>query len=130
MFLVVEFDFTRTTPKGKPTIWIPLLDRCKSAGITVLDMNAALVAHLALQRPLWMTVYSGNKSLQGWFPCRGEPEEELQRWFIAEARRIGACPSTWGKSQFVRIPDGTRPAPDGQGQPTRQSIEFFDPEAL
>ena len=130
IFLVVEFDFTRFTPKGKPTIWIPLLDRCESAaGITVLDMNAALVAHLALQRPIWMTVFSGSKSLQGWFPCRGEAEEELHDWFIGSARRLGACNSTWCKSQFVRMPDGTRPAKGG-GQPTRQTIEFFDPEAL
>jgi hypothetical protein len=46
-FLVIEFDFARFTPKGKPTVWAPLLERCERAGITVLDMNAALIAHLS-----------------------------------------------------------------------------------
>ena len=43
-FLVIEFDFSRLTPSGKPTIWVPLLDRCEAAGITVPDLNAALIA--------------------------------------------------------------------------------------
>ena len=124
-FLVIEFDFSRLTPSGKPTIWVPLLDRCEAAGITVLDLNAALITRLAKERPLWMTVFSGNRSLQAWFPCRGEPEEELHHWFNTSAERLGACHSTWCKSQFVRMPDGTR-APNG----ARQLIEFFNPEAL
>jgi hypothetical protein len=36
-----------------------------SAWITALDIQAALLAHLALERPLWLTVFSGGKSLQG-----------------------------------------------------------------
>jgi hypothetical protein len=129
MFLVVEFDFTRLTSNGKPTSWGPLLDRCEAAGITVLDLNAALISHLSHQRRLWMIVFSGNKSLQAWFPCRGEPEASLRRWFNDHARPLGACPSTWGKSQFVRMPDGTR-AMNSEGRQPRQTIEFFDPEAL
>jgi hypothetical protein len=125
LFLIVEFDFAHLTPRGEPTIWVPLLDRCEAAGITVLDLNAALIAHLGKERPLWMTVYSGGKSLQAWFPCRGEPEEELQRWFNDKARTIGACHSTWCKSQFVRMPDGTRAQNNA-----RQLIEFFNPEVL
>jgi hypothetical protein len=129
MFLVTEFDFTKTTPKGKPTIWGPLLDRCEGAGIGVLDIQAALLTYLARIRPLWMTVFSGGKSLQGWFPCRNEPEEELHRWFIQEAGRLGACSSTWCKSQFARLPDGTR-APNRKGQTVRQTIEYYNPQAL
>ena len=72
-----------------------------------------------------MTVFSGNRSLQAWFPCQGEPEEELHHWFSASAERLGACHSTWCKSQFVGMPDGTR-APNG----ARQLIEFFNPEVL
>jgi hypothetical protein len=124
-FMVIEFDFSRLSPSNKPTIWVPLLDRCDAAGITVLDLNAALIARLAKDRPLWMTVFSGNRSLQAWFPCRGEPEEELHRWFSTSAERLGACHSTWCRSQFVRMPDGTRP-PSG----ARQLVEFFDPQAL
>jgi hypothetical protein len=129
MFLVTEFDFTKTTPKGKPTIWGPLLHRCQQAGITVLDLNAALLAHLAKERSLWMTVFSGSKSLQGWFPCRAVGEEQLHRWFVGSARRLGACPSTWCKSQFVRMPDGSR-APNREGKTVRQSIEYYDPKVL
>jgi hypothetical protein len=106
-----------------------LLDRCQAAGITVLDMNAALIAHLALERPVWMTVFSGGKSLQLWTPCRGEPEESLHDWFVNSARRLGACNSTWGKSQFVRMPDGTRAA-NREGQQVRQAIEFYNPKII
>jgi hypothetical protein len=63
-FLVLEFDFSKTTPKGKPTAWGPLLERCEAEGITALDIQAALLAYLASERPLWMTVFSGGKSLQ------------------------------------------------------------------
>ena len=127
--LVAEFDFARLTPKGKPSIWAPLLDRCEAAGITILDLNAAVIAHLALERPVWMTVYSGGKSLQMWTPCRGEPEEGPHDWFAKTARRLGACQSTWCKSQFVRMPDGTR-AVNSEGKQVRQSIEFYNSAIL
>jgi hypothetical protein len=129
MFLVTEFDFTKTTPKGKPTIWKPLLGRCEASSISVLDIQAALLAHLARSRPLWMVVFSGAKSLQGWFPCRDEVEDQLKNWFVTEARRLGACSSTWCRSQFVRMPDGTR-APNRAGQSVRQTIEFYNPSVL
>jgi len=129
MFLVTEFDFTKTTPKGKPTIWGPLLDRCQQAGITAWDIQAALLTHLGSQRPLWMTVFSGGKSLQGWFPCRGESEQDVEHWFVQRARRLGACHSTLSKSQFVRMPDGTR-APNREGKSVRQSIEYYNPKVL
>jgi hypothetical protein len=129
LFVVAEFDFTKTNAKGKPTIWAPLLERCEQAGITVLDLNAALLAHLSVQRPLWMTVFSGSKSLQGWFPCRGEPEGEVEQWFRRAARRLGACHSTLCKSQFVRMPDGSR-APNREGKSVRQSIEYYNPGVL
>jgi hypothetical protein len=129
MFLVCEFDFAKLTPRGKPTVCAPLLDRCEQAGITALDIQAALLTHLALERPLWMTVFSGSKSLQGWFPCRGEDEEKLHAWFNWRARRLGACSSTWCKSQFVRMPDGTR-APNRDGKSVRQSIQFYNPTVL
>jgi hypothetical protein len=129
MFLVLEFDFTKLTPGGKPTIWVPLLERCEQAEITPLDIQAALLSYLATQRPLWMTVFSGSKSLQGWFPVRGQDERSLHAWFNTSARRLGACSSTWCVSQFVRMPDGTR-APNHEGQKVRQSIEFYNPSVL
>ena len=74
--------------------------------------------------PVWMTVFSGNKSLQAWIPCRGEPEESLHNWFATTACGCGACRSTWCKSQFVRMPDGTRSGG------VRQAIEFYNPAIL
>jgi hypothetical protein len=128
-FLVLEFDFSKATPKGKPTVWGPLLEQCEAEGITALDIQAALLAYLERERPLWMTVFSGGKSLQGWFPCRGEDEEKLHAWFNTSALRLGACSSTWCVSQFVRMPDGTR-APNREGKSVRQSIEYYDPSVL
>jgi putative DNA primase/helicase len=46
-----------------------LIKACAEKGYSVLDMNAALAAHLRTIGPLWLTVYSGGKSLQSWFPC-------------------------------------------------------------
>jgi hypothetical protein len=128
-FIVPEFDFSKTTPKGKPTVWVPLLERCEAEGITALDIQAALLAHLARERPLWMIVFSGGKSLQGWFPCRSEDEEKLLAWFNTSALRLGACPSTRCISQFVRMPDGTR-APNRDGKSVRQAILYYDPGVL
>ena len=128
-FLVLEFDFRKTTPKGKPTVWAPLLERCEAEGITALDIQAALLANLARERPLWMTVFSGGKSLQGWFPCRGEDEEKLLVWFNTSALCLGVCSSTRCVSQFVRMPDGTR-APNREGKSVRQAIEYYDPQVL
>jgi hypothetical protein len=128
-FLVDEFDFAKLTKRGKPTIWVPLLERCEAKGISVMDINAALLVHLAKERPLWMTVFSGGKSLQGWHACRGVPEVELERWFLQSARRLGACHSTWCKSQFCRMPDGTR-SPNREGKSVRQEIVYYDPRAL
>jgi hypothetical protein len=128
-FIVTEFDFAKLTPKGKPTIWVPLIERCEAQRIAVFDIQAAVLACLARERPLWMAVFSGGKSLQGWFPCRGESEEEVEHWFRQYAKPLGACHSTLCKSQFVRMPDGTR-APDRAGQSVRQTIEYYDPKAL
>ena len=71
-----------------------------------------------------MTVFSGGKSLQMWTPCRGENEDSPARLVHQYARRLGACHSTWCKSQFVRMPDGTR-----RGG-IRQTIEFYKPDIL
>ena len=82
-FLVVEFD---------------------SGGI---DDHAAILIHLAGYAPLVCAVHSGGKSLHGWFFVAGQPEEELIRFF-RYAVSLGADPATWTRSQFVRMPDGTR----------------------
>jgi hypothetical protein len=118
LFFVAEFDFSPVTKKREPSIWAPLIKACAEKGYSVLDMNAALAAHLRTIGPLWITVYSGGKSLQSWFPCRDVKEQELNAWRLEEVMPLGACPSTWCRSQFVRMPDGQRD--DG----ARQSIEY------
>jgi hypothetical protein len=82
-FLIVEFD----------------------SGTT--DEHAALVLHLGGYAPLVCAVHSGNKSLHGWFLVAGQPEDKMLKFF-RYAVSIGADPATWTRSQFVRMPDGTR----------------------
>ena len=87
------------------------------------DDHAAIVMHLAERAPLALAVHSGNKSLHGWFYCAGEPEERL-REFMRYAVSLGADPATWTRSQFVRMPDGTR----DNGK--RQAVYFFNPGVI
>ena len=98
-FLVVEFDADST------------------------DDHAALLRHLSGEAPLALAVYSGGKSLHGWFFCERQPEQQVQA-FMRYAVSLGADPATWTRNQLVRMPDGTRD--DGE----RQGIYFFDPEVI
>jgi hypothetical protein len=108
-----------------------------------LDLQAALLWHLQKTWPLAMAVFSGGKSLQGWFPVLGESEEKLEKFFDY-ACALGCDRATWNKSQFVRMPDGFRPLGEtsgllhdtlkdgGRAAPDRrlQSVVFFHPEIL
>ena len=87
------------------------------------DEQASVLLHLAGMAPLVLAVHSGSKSIHGWFYCEGRPEEQLRR-FMNYAVRLGADRSTWTRSQFVRMPDGTR----NTGK--RQVVYFFNPEVL
>ena len=72
------------------------------------DDHAALLWHLNSGiSPLICAVMSGNKSLHGWFKVDGWTEEATRNFF-ERACSIGADPATWTKSQFVRMPNGTR----------------------
>ena len=88
-----------------------------------VDDHAALLWHLALKAPLAMVVHSGSKSLHGWFFCAGQPEERL-RQVMRYCVSLGADPATWTRSQFVRMPDGTR----DNGK--RQVVFYFNPEVI
>jgi hypothetical protein len=119
--LVVEFDFAEFASDGvSRTVWAPLVRNWKQVGFTVADACTALLIHLGRSAPLALIVNSGGKSLHGWFPCRDTDEYKLRNWMRC-AVRIGACTSTWCRSQFVRMPDGTRE--NGY----RQAIEYFNP---
>ena len=88
-----------------------------------IDEQAAVLLHLAERAPLALAVHSGSKSIHGWFYCVGQPEEKL-RSFMRYGVSLGADSATWTRSQFVRMPDGTR----DNGK--RQTVYFFNPEVV
>ena len=71
------------------------------------DEHAAILIHLAGFAPLVAALHSGGKSLHGWFFVHGQPETKVEKFF-RYAVSLGADKATWGLSQFVRMPDGTR----------------------
>ncbi|MGA2029024.1 MAG: hypothetical protein ABSG87_03015 [Verrucomicrobiota bacterium] len=71
------------------------------------DDHAALLLHLGTFAPLVCAVHSGNKSLHGWFFVAGQPDTKIEKFF-RYAVSLGADRATWTRSQFVRMPDGTR----------------------
>lgn len=87
------------------------------------DEQAAVLLHLAERAPLALAVHSGSKSIHGWFMAAGQPEERLLQ-FMRDAVALGADRATWTRSQFVRMPDGTR------DNGSRQTVYFFDPEVI
>lgn len=72
-----------------------------------LDQQAAVIGHLGSYAPLAAVVFSGSKSLHGWFVCKGTSEDTLLR-FIKYAVSLGADKRMWLRSQFCRLPDGCR----------------------
>jgi hypothetical protein len=87
------------------------------------DEQAAILLHLAKHAPLALAVHSGGRSVHGWFYCAGQTETRLRR-FMAYAVSLGADPKLWTRSQFARMPDGTR----DNGK--RQAIYFFAPGVI
>jgi hypothetical protein len=123
-FLVIEFDFSILARDGvKETEWAPLIRGWEAAGITVADACSALLLYLEQFAPLALVVSSGGKSLQGWFPCKDRTEDQLRK-FMRHAHKVGADHVTWCKSQFIRMPDGTR------DNGARQTVYYFAPEVL
>ena len=87
------------------------------------DSQAALLLHLAQFAPLVLALFSGGKSLHGWFLVAGQPESAVKQFF-RYAVALGADRSLWTPCQMVRVPDGLRP--DG----TRQTVYFFNPKLI
>ena len=88
-----------------------------------VDEQSAILIHLAKRAPLALAVHSGSKSIHGWFFAAGQPEERL-RAFMRYAVSLGADQATWTRSQFVRMPGGTR----ADGNP--QVVYFYNPKVL
>lgn len=123
-FLPIECDFSMYGRDGRTeTVFAPLIRRLARRKITVADMCASLLLHLANYLPLVMALSSGGKSEHGWFSVQGRPEAEL-RQFMEYAVSLGADHATWSRAQFVRMPDGTR----DNGK--RQLVHYFDPKFL
>lgn len=120
-FLVIEFDpkkwelLSAAEKKG--------FDSEKSYYESKRDEQAALLWHLGTKAPLAMVVYSGGKSLHGWFFCEGIPEDTVLV-FMRIAVSLGADPMTCNNTQFCRMPDGLR----DNGK--RQRVVFFNPQVL
>jgi hypothetical protein len=115
-FLIVEFDFDPSNSAEEAR----LLGRLAIEGRDVRDLCAALLLHLAEKAPLAMAVYSGGKSLHGWFYCADVPEEKVWRFF-RYAVSLAGDRANWNPSQFARMPDGLRE----KGK--RQTVYFFNP---
>ena len=93
-----------------------------------LDEQAATLWHLAEFAPLILAVHSGGKSLHGWFRCPpcddchdAGHDGAIVAKFMRYAVSLGADPASWTRSQFVRMPDGTRETGE------RQTVFFFNP---
>lgn len=120
-YLICEFDFCPATRAEDAA----LADIGAQHGLhTPRDLAACIIRHLASLGPLVLVIWSGGKSLHAWFPVTGVPEED-QREFFKYAVRLGADPATWTRSQFVRVPYGTR-RPNG----ALQTPVYFNPTML
>ena len=118
-FLIVEFDFDPSNSAEEAR----LLARLGTEGRDVRDLCAALLLHLAEKAPLALAVYSGGKSLHGWFYCSDVADETILPFF-RYAVSLGADRASWNPSQFARMPDGLR----GNGK--RQTVYFFNPAVV
>lgn len=75
---------------------------------TDLEEQCNVIASLDHARcPLRLAVYSGGKSVHGWFDAGGLSEAEQLRWF-RHAVFLGHDPKLWLKWQWVRAPGGRR----------------------
>ena len=107
-FLVVECDFSIHARDGKTETKVaPMIRKLTAQGFSVSDMCAAVLLHLAQFAPMVCALSSGGKSVHGWFYVQGQPEEKLFR-FMRYAVSIGGDSVGWTRSQFMRMPDGTR----------------------
>jgi hypothetical protein len=86
-----------------------------------IDEQASILLHLSQFAPLTLAVYSGGKSLHGWFACLSTNDQAIEP-FMRYAVSLGADPAPWTRSQFVRMPDGIN-----RKNGARQSVFLFQP---
>jgi hypothetical protein len=102
---------TGKTRDGKPST--RCLDNVKERWFLVIEFHdlrlesqEKLLWHLGKLRRLVMVVYSGRKSLHGWFEVRGDSEEGSMEFF-RYAVSLGADKEMRKLCQWTRIPRGT-----------------------
>ena len=89
-----------------------------------MEEHAAMLRFLARTLPLALIVYSGGKSLHGWFCVRHRTDAEV-RAFFADAIAMGADSRMFSACQFARLPAGLN------GRSSRQqSVLLFQPKYL
>ena len=111
-FLVMEQD---------PPRWKDLEESAKEINVseeayqaTQLANQGTILYHLNQFMPLACAVFSGNRSLHGWFYVEDVPEAERIRFF-RYCIQLGADPAMWTKCQLTRLPGGYR-TPGSQHQ--------------
>lgn len=118
-WLVIEFDF-QADKEGQPVTdcgrFVADLNR---RGLSVRDASGRILNHLRKVAPMALAVWSGNKSLHGWFHVEGQ--DDTAAMFMRLARSLGADPATWTQCQMVRFPDGLR-----HDRNARQVVGFND----
>ena len=87
-----------------------------------ITQQAAILSSLSTEWvPLILVIWSGSKSLHGWFDVRNLTEYQKHRFF-RHAVFLGADPTLWDPSKLVRMPGGRR----DNGQ-TQQIFHFNPP---
>lgn len=89
--------------------------------------QAQLATALGDMAPLVMAVDSGGKSVHAWYAVEAMSRQD-QAKFFAVACLLGADPTRWDVSGWLRMPGGLRQRPDGSR--VRQRILYWDPEAI
>ena len=104
---------TKANPTGRPSSRTlentgPRLNQVIEFDQGSLDEQASLLLHLRKIGPtLRAAVFSGNRSVHGWFDVEHWTEPEVQR-FQRYAAALGADRATFTKCQFVRTPNARR----------------------
>ncbi len=86
--------------------------------------HTAILWHLGSKLPLILVVYSGSKSMHGWFKVSGTQDQLIENFFH-EAVQLGADPKMWSRTQFSRLPCGTN-----HKTQRHQSVVLFNPDYL
>lgn len=87
-----------------------------------ITQQAAILSSLSTQQvPLILVIWSGSKSLHGWFDVQRLNEYQKHRFF-RHAVFLGADPTLWDPAKLVRMPGGRR----DNGH--TQHIFHFDPQ--